>query len=574
MSFFAELRRRNVFRVAIGYLVMAWLILQVGDTLAPALHLPEWVNSALAFFLILGFPLAIFFAWAFELTPEGLKLEKNVDRDASITPVTGRKLDRTIIVLLAIAVVYFAWQSQRPGDPAASQAIGEQSIAVLPFVNMSSDAEQEYFSDGLSEELLNMLAKIPDLRVASRTSAFSFKGKDIQISDIGKELDVAHVLEGSVRKSGSKIRITAQLISVDDDAHLWSETWDRNLDDVFVIQDEIARAVVDELKVRLMGELPEAVEIDPEAFSLYLQARHLMLQRTHQSLLRAEELIDEALAIEPSYVPGWTLKAAIHATQGDTGAKDVDTAFASAREAAERALQIDPDYGRAHALLADTLISHYWEFEQGRREIEKALTLDPGDVEILYLGCNFYGVTGAYHNAVELCEKAIERDPLFAPVYPMIGVLYQFLDDPDTAVMYTSKLLDLSPAAAGTHYYLALGMISQGNIDAAIERIQFEVLDGFRQTGYAIAYHAAGNEVASDAAMQALIALQDAGWYYQVAIAHAFRGETDAAIDALNAAVDNHDSGITLILGDPFLDSVRADPRFDAVVERIGIRLD
>lgn len=572
MSFFAELRRRNVFRVAIGYLVLAWLILQVGDTLAPALHLPAWVNSALAFFLILGFPLAIFFAWAFELTPDGIKLEKNVDRNESITPLTGRKLDRTIIVLLAIAVAYFAWQSLRPVAPDAAPPAGEQSIAVLPFVNMSSDVEQEYFSDGLSEELLNMLAKIPDLRVASRTSAFSFKGKDIQISDIGRELDVAHVLEGSVRKSGSKIRITAQLISVDDDAHLWSETWDRDLDDIFVIQDEIAEAVVDELKVRLMGELPQAIEIDPDAFSLYLQARHLMLQRTRQSLLRAEELIDEALSIAPAYLPGWTLKASIHSTQGDTGAVDVDTAFGNAREAAERALQIDPEYGRAHAALADVFISHYWDFERGREEIEKALALDPGDLEILYLACNYYGVTGAYDKAIDLCERAIDRDPLFAPVYPMIGVAYQFIDDPATGVTYSSKLLDLAPAAAGTHYYVALGLISLGDIDAALTRLEYEVLDGFRHTGFAIAYHAAGNDAASDEAMQQLIAMEDAGWYYQVAIAHAFRGETDAAIEALNAAFDNHDSGITLILGDPFLDNVRDDPRFDGIVERIGIR--
>jgi TolB-like protein len=545
----------------------------VADLMLDNFGAPGWVIKSVLTLLIFGFPLAIFFAWAFELTPEGLKLEKNVDRNASITPVTGRKLDRTIIVLLAIAVVYFAWQSLRPGEPEQTEASGDQSIAVLPFVNMSSDAEQEYFSDGLSEELLNLLAKIPDLRVASRTSAFSYKGKDLQISDIGKELDVAHVLEGSVRKSGSKIRITAQLISVDDDAHLWSETWDRSLDDIFVIQDEIAKAVVDELKVRLMGELPQAVEIDPEAFSLYLQARHLMLQRTRQSLLRAEELIDEALSIAPSYVPGWTLKASIHSTQGDTGAVDVDTAFANAREAAETALQIDPEFGRAHAALADVLISHFWDFEGGRQEIEKALALDPGDLEILYLACNYYGVTGAYYKAVDLCEKAIDRDPLFAPVYPMIGVLYQFLDDPETALMYTSKLLDLAPAAAGTHYYVALGLISNGDIDAALERLEYEVLDGFRHTGFAIAYHAAGNEAASDEALQALSAMEDAGWYYQVAIVHAFRGETDAAIEALSAAIDNHDSGITLMLGDPYLDNVRNDPRFEEIVERVGIRL-
>ena len=243
MSLFAELKRRNVFRVGLAYVVLSWLLLQVGDTLAPALHLPEWINSALAFFLILGFPLAIFFAWAFELTPDGLKLEKNVDRDASITPVTGRKLDRTIIAILVVALGYFVWQSQKAPtvDEIVETVAGQESIAVLPFENMSSDDEQEYFSDGLTEELLNLLAKIPELKVTSRTSAFFYKGKDIKLSEVGRELDVDHILEGSVRKSGKKIRITAQLIEVENDTHLWSDTWDRDLDDVFVIQDEIAK---------------------------------------------------------------------------------------------------------------------------------------------------------------------------------------------------------------------------------------------------------------------------------------------------------------------------------------------
>ena len=314
MSLFAELKRRNVFRVGIAYVVLAWLLLQVGDTLAPALHLPEWINSALAFFLILGFPLAIFFAWAFEMTPEGLKLEKHVDRDASITPVTGRKLDRTIIVMLVAALAYFVWQSQKAPAPdeIVETSSGQASIAVLPFENMSSDEEQEYFSDGLTEELLNLLAKISELRVTSRTSAFYYKGKDIKLADVGRELDVDHILEGSVRKSGNRIRITAQLIEVDSDAHLWSETWDRDLDDVFAIQDEIAAKVVEELRVQLLGELPHAVATDGASYSLFLRARHTINQRTHESLARGEELIDQSLEIDPGYAPAWVLKANIY----------------------------------------------------------------------------------------------------------------------------------------------------------------------------------------------------------------------------------------------------------------------
>ena len=573
MSFFAELKRRNVFRVAIAYIVLAWIVMQVGDTLAPALRLPESVNSVLAFFLILGFPLAVFFAWAFELTPDGLKLEKNVERDTSITPVTARKLDRTIIVLLAVALVYFAWHWQFSPDKSGQQASSDKSIAVLPFENMSSDTEQEYFSDGLSEELLNLLAKIPELRVSSRTSAFSYKGKDFKISDIGRELDVAHVLEGSVRKSGNTVRITAQLIHTDTDTHLWSETWDRSLNDVFVIQDEIAKAVVDELKVRLLGELPQVRATDPEAYALFLQARHLTNQRTADSVARAETLIAKALQISPDYVPSWVLKAHIYSVKGDAGFGDVNESFAQALEAAETAVRLDPNFGPAHALLGDILMSHRWDFAGARREIELGLSLDPTDVDTLYQACVHFGVTGEYEKGIELCEKARARDPLFPPILPTIGVLYSFLDQHEKGYEASSTMLDLQPGAVGTHYYIALSQLATGDVDGAFDRIQHEVLDGFKQTGLALIHHAAGRKPESDAALAALERQKLGGWYYQLAVVHAYRGEIDAAFDALNEAYEKRDSGTTLILGDAHLDNLRGDPRFEEFVERLGIRL-
>ena len=265
MSFFAELKRRNVFKVAAAYIIVGWLIMQAGDTLAPALHLPEWVNSVLVFFLLLGFPLAMFFAWAFEMTPEGIKKEKNIERDQSITRVTGQKLNYTIIGLLVLTVGYFVYDKFVSSTPNAvettavsspaseSQTNPYQTIAVLPFVNMSEDPGNEYFSDGLTEELLNILAKIKELRVAGRTSSFAFKGKGEDLRIIGEKLNVSSILEGSVRKDDkrNRVRITAQLINVDDGYHLWSETYDRELDDIFAIQDEIAREVARALTITL-----------------------------------------------------------------------------------------------------------------------------------------------------------------------------------------------------------------------------------------------------------------------------------------------------------------------------------
>ncbi len=321
MSIFDELKRRNVFKVAAAYIIVGWLIMQAGDTLAPALHLPEWVNSLLAFFLILGFPLAMFFAWAFEMTPEGIKKEKDVDRSKSITQVTGQKLNNVIIGILVLALAYFAIDkfvlqpqvgtepSIAAGDAIIEEKAKEQSIAVLPFVDMSANSDNEYFSDGLSEELLNILSKIKELRVAGRTSSFAFKGKDEDLRSIGEKLNVVSILEGSVRKDDqrNRVRITVQLINVEDGYHLWSETYDRNLDDIFAIQDEIAHKVAQALRITLLGEdesrLEQVANTDIDAYDLYLKALQDVNEGGFVSLDRAVTGFQQVLALDPSYIP-------------------------------------------------------------------------------------------------------------------------------------------------------------------------------------------------------------------------------------------------------------------------------
>jgi len=322
MSLFEELKRRNVFRVGIAYGVASWLLLQLSDVLAPLLNLPETAQRYVLFALVIGFIPALIFAWAFELTPDGIRKEKDVDRSQSIAPQTGRKLDRTIIVVLALAVVFLLYKQfgQRPGEPeqvAAQPAVENispastvKSVAVLPFVNMSSDPEQEYFSDGLSEELLNRLAKNNQLHVAARTSAFQFKGQNLDISEIGRQLNVAHVLEGSVRKSGNRLRITAQLIQVDNGYHLWSETYEREIDDVFAIQDDISSAISKALEIELGAETGASGNTQPtqnlEAYNDYLQARFLLAQRGEENMLKADELFTRAVALDPEFSSAWS----------------------------------------------------------------------------------------------------------------------------------------------------------------------------------------------------------------------------------------------------------------------------
>ena len=328
MSFFNELKRRNVFRVAAAYVIVGWLIMQAGEVMGPALRLPDWINSALAFFLILGFPLAMFFAWAFELTPEGIKKDKGVDQDQPIANGAGGILNRTIIIALVLALGFFVYDkfvldperdaelvqatqtAAAQTEDSASASIedtnpDEKSIAVLPFINMSSDPEQEYFSDGITEEVLNLLAKTPELKVTSRSSVFSLKGQPIDIPTVAAKLGVAHILEGSVRKAGNRVRITAQLIEAGSDVHMWSETYDRELDDIFAIQDEIAQEVVKALHIQLLGDAPTATSTNVEAYQLYLRGNHFATLDTRESLESSIAAYREAIALDANFAPPW-----------------------------------------------------------------------------------------------------------------------------------------------------------------------------------------------------------------------------------------------------------------------------
>lgn len=418
-SLFSELKRRNVFKVAAAYVVLAWVVVQVTDQAVSAFVMPEWVNTVVFFFGLIGFPFVMIFAWAFELTPEGIKREVEVTPDQSITDQTGKKLNTIITSLLVIALAYFIYESRfQEREPAevvstvseesqAQPTIEEDSveatdtarqaklsqlpgssIAVLPFVNMSSDPEQEFFSDGISEEILNVLAQIPNLHVTSRSSAFSFKGKEIIISDVANKLGVANVLEGSVRKAGNKVRVTAQLIEADTDKHLWSETYDRELNDIFAIQDEISQAIVDALKQKLnLGQevqLMASSEVNLEAHQAFLKGRSLIERRNLEDLRVALAEFEKAIEIEPTYAKAWMGKA-----------------WATLYLA-------ENNYGDIPREIAD---------ERAQAAIIQALRLDPNQVESHAIQGNLYGDQRIYDKAAESYEKAIALNPNFANAY-------------------------------------------------------------------------------------------------------------------------------------------------------------
>ncbi|TNE37289.1 MAG: hypothetical protein EP347_08360 [Alphaproteobacteria bacterium] len=465
-NLFDELKRRNIFRVGIAYLVMAWLILQVGAIVAPALSLPEWTLSFIIFVLVIGLPIALLFAWAFEMTPQGLKRTQEVDLTESVTAETGKKLNRIIIGILCLAVVallvdrfVFGGADPAKKDRGAEDVGGPyESIAVLPFVNMSDDAAQDYFSDGISEELLNLLAKQRGLRVAARTSSFAYKGNNKDIKEIGQDLDVDTVLEGSVRKSGPKIRITAQLIEADTGYHLWSNTYDRELNDIFVIQDEISEAIVGALQVHLNGEegTPAAKSkvTNLEAYNAYLKGQHNLAKREKDALYAALGNFDLAISYDPTYAPAYSGKGDAYVlladSRGTYGDIPLDQAVMLAEQVINRGLELDPNLAELYA--------------------SKGLLLHTNDKP---------------EEAVEALTHAIELSPNLSRAYLWRGLAYsemheRLLDLKDQEMANLLDPLSLPPLSNLTNRYIEIGEIEKAEEKLRdIKRIAGDKLDRF-----------------------------------------------------------------------------------------------
>ena len=458
MPLIAELKRRNVFRVGVAYAIVAWLLVEVASVFLPALRLPEWTLTFLVFLVVVGFPLALIFAWAFEMTPDGIKREAEVDRTESTTHVTGRKLDFAIIGLLAVALIFVVVDSyvldaepEQAGItpkplPVAESVAREKSIAVLPFVNMSSDPEQEYFSDGLSEEILNLLAKVPQLKVTARTSSFAFKGKSEDVRSIGKALNVNAVLEGSVRKSGERVRITAQLIDVASGTHLWSETYDRILTDIFAVQDSVASEILDALQVHV-GVAPTRGRPteNPEAYSLALKA-----------------------------------KAALGVFDGN-----------NARSYSLKAIELDPGYAQAHELLAFS----YWYLSGGGMDpaeaqelmfdaAAKALAIDPGLLFARALWEAGKKEDYSWHKDIQAFERVVGEDPSHAEATDALVYELLYAGYFEEALAIAERFVELDPLSAPAHLDLAQAQLSNGRTSEAIASFEISAQLGLPYASY------------------------------------------------------------------------------------------
>lgn len=440
MGLVLELRRRNVIRVAIAYAITAWLLIEVSATTFPMLRLPEWTATFVTVLLIIGFPLALIFAWAYELTPEGIKLEKDVVRSESITRITGRKLDFIIITVLVLALGYFAFDKfvldpSRDADLAqtTTEAVSDQvaestkaeitdkSIAVLAFTDLSPERDQEYFSDGISEELLNVLSKVPGLRVVARTSSFQFKGENRDIVDIGKQLNAALVLEGSVRKAGPEVRITAQLVDASNGFHLWSESYDRKLENIFALQDEISAAIVMALREHLGLQVEAAPRVtaaaNTEAHDAYLRGRYLVVQRNPDTVEGAVREFEKAIAHDPEYALAHAelALAFLLLQRSQYGDLSLAESLAKAAPHAERALDLDPTLAEAHAATG-LLLYDQWKLEQALTHFKQAIQIKP-NYSIVYnwMGLLLGEELGRYTESFTAYKMALRLDPLSIP---------------------------------------------------------------------------------------------------------------------------------------------------------------
>jgi TolB-like protein/lipoprotein NlpI len=424
VSFFEELKRRNVFRVGVAYAVVSWILIQVVDVVAPNMALPEWVPGFVILMLVIGAPIALIFAWAYEITPEGLRKTEQVDHSASITPQTGRKIDRLIIGGLTVLVAFLLVDRflLAPAAGARGGGVAEASIAVLPFANLSGDPNEEYFSDGISEELLNVLAQIPELRVAARTSSFQFKNDNRDITEIARALNVAHVLEGSVRRDGSNVRITAQLINADDGYHLWSDTYTRDGSDIFAVQDEISGQIVTALREELRLDLASTVARDVTtenraAYEAYLRGRHLVVQRTRATIEGAAQEFERAIELDPDYAPAHAeLALAVNFLQADQyGDLTISEVIERSDPLASRALELDPDLAEAHAARGFVLWNRS-DLMGARRSFERALEINPNYAAAQnWIGNILTDGFGEYAEGLASTQAALERDPLSIP---------------------------------------------------------------------------------------------------------------------------------------------------------------
>ena len=604
-SFFTELKRRNVIRAAGLYLVGAWLLVQVASTVLPMFGAPDWLPRTIVILLVIGFIPALIFSWIFELTPQGLKRDEDVPADQSIAPQTGRHMDRMIIVVLVLALAYFAVDkfvlnprreksAARTPSSESQVAPNEKPVAVLAFDNLSDDKGNEYFSDGISEELLTVLQKIPGLHVAARTSAFSFKGENATAQEIGQKLGVAHLVEGSVRKAGDVVRIAARLTQANTGEEQWSEIYTRNLKDVFAVQTELAQTIVGQLSGQLtIGTADPAAKAtieaqvqaaekggtkNVEAHEHYLQGRFYSDRHSEKSAGEALAAYQHAVELDPAFALAWAGLALTHVWycefSTEAGRTGFDTHLAAAREATTRALSLEPNL--PEALLARSEIELNFDFDwKGAEEtLRKALSLAPADPALRIAAGNLETARGDMTRAIDLYRQAVALDPVNPRARSFLAFNLAVAGRFSEARAEFPRVVELNPAAPWAHAGLGLAFLIEGKFEEAALAAQDDAGEWAQLLIVACARWGEKRIPESDAALDQLTETFADTAAYQVAEVYAYRGDKDQAFEWLERARRQRDGGLAGMRRDPLLANLKTDPRWNAFLQTIGLADD
>ena len=571
MSFVAELKRRNVVRVAVAYLAGAWLLIQIADTVVPAFG---WAEKSVGIFitvLVIGFIPSLVVAWVFELTPDGLKRDEEVVAGKTIAPTTARMLDRVIMVALALAVAYFAVDKFVFPATVPTAANYDKSIAVLPFEDMSIEGDQTYFSDGIAEEILNVLAQVKDLRVVSRSSSFTYRGP-VVISEVADALNVSYVLEGSVRKAGDEIRVTAQLIDTRDDSHAWSKTFDRELTDIFDIQDDIAKSVAEHLEAAITNRHREPQKTDPETYAMFLRARHKYYGQSGNFTEFEEEigLLRRALERDPSYVPAMTLLAVVlqHVPSEDRAQREAKVQ--ERMQLIRDAYAIDPDDAVANMFMGWNVMIETGDKQQGIRYIERSLKLEPSNVEVLRTAAFVASDVGRTDDAVMLLRQALIREPLCIPCYANLSRILVQDHRWVEAEKILRRRLAIDEQDIGAHINLALVFIETGRAEEAIDIIdKWEPDEDFRLGFRSMALDELGR---SDEAEQAISQLQEkfGDKPFVLASFYGKRADVEQTLHWLGVVLDQDPGAWTYLVFDRLYDFLHTTPQWQQWLSDFG----
>ena len=581
-NFFAELKRRNVYKVAVAYLVVSWLLIQAASIFLPAFDAPPWVMKVFIIVIIFGFPVALIFSWAFEITPEGIKLESEIEPTKSIARRTGRKIVAVTIALAVVAAGLFVYQLLRSNNavaPRQSEAatVPNKSIAVLPFDNLSRDPDNAYFCEGVQDEILTRLAKVADLKVISRTSTQHFKSAPDNLPQIAKQLGVANILEGSVQKASDQVRVNVQLINALTDAHLWADTYDRKLTDIFAVESDIAKTIAETLQARLTGSEKSSIAktptVNPEAYELYLKGKFFAEKRTGADLRKSIEYYDQAIAKDPGYPLAYVGLADSHLLLTAYGAISTKEAASPARAALKKALALDDSLAQAHAS-SGLLATLELDLNRAITELERAIQLNPNYATAHHWIALPLMAIGQSDRAIVEGKRAIELDPLSLICNADLAWVYFNARRYDETEAQARKTLEMDPRFYVAHYYLGEALQFKGKLTDATAEYQKSFESNNDPFSLAMLGQAYARQGKTDEARKVLARLREQAKSqyvspYAFAVVLTALGDKAHAIDELEHGYDDTGFYISLIKVDPLFDDLRGDPRFDALVQKI-----